>query len=139
LAAPFLVLSSAYAQNPLETQDAKQQEGAQSPAKGGASTGAAHSAVLDAEKRPITAGGFVKTGPIVFQNIAATAGLTTWHHKMGSPEKKYILDTAGSQSPPPQQLFPTTLFQPFSNPSVFVSACSYELYMWASFHSVCCA
>ncbi|NYF51789.1 hypothetical protein [Tunturiibacter gelidoferens] len=77
LAVPFGVHPGASAQNPLETQDAKQQEGAQPPAKGGASTGAAHSAVLDAERRPITAGGFVKTGSIVFQDIAVKAGLTT--------------------------------------------------------------
>ena len=63
---------------------------------GGSSTGAAHAAVLDAEKRPITAGGFVKTGPVIFQNIAAKAGLATWQHKMGAPDKNYILDTVGS-------------------------------------------
>jgi hypothetical protein len=84
------------AQSPLESQDRKQQEGAQSPATGGSSTGGAHPAVLDAEKRPITAGGFVKTGPIVFEDIAKKSGLATWHHIMGAPEKKYILDTVGS-------------------------------------------
>jgi enediyne biosynthesis protein E4 len=86
----------AMAQLPLESQDRKQQEGAQAPAMGGSSTGGAHAAMLDAEKRPITAGGFVKTGPVIFQDIAAKAGLTTWKHKMGGPEKKYILDTIGS-------------------------------------------
>src|ERR1700677_3591633 len=87
---------AAEAQLPLETQDRKQQEGAQSPATGGSSTGAAHAAVLDAEKRPITAGGFVKAGPVIFQDIAAKAGLASWQHKMGTPEKKYILDSIGS-------------------------------------------
>jgi hypothetical protein len=86
----------AMAQLPLESQDRKQQEGAQAPAMGGSSTGGAHPAVLDTEKRPITAGGFVKTGPVIFQDIAAKAGLTTWKHKMGGPEKEYILDTIGS-------------------------------------------
>jgi hypothetical protein len=52
--------------------------------------------VHDAENRPITAGGFVDSGPIVFQDISKQAGLTAWHHKMGSPEKKYILETPGS-------------------------------------------
>lgn len=96
LAVPLVVHPGASAQSPLKTQDTKQQEGAQPPAKGGVSTGVAHSAVLDAERHPITAGGFVKTGSIVFQDIAVKAGLTTWRHKMGSPEKKYILDTVGS-------------------------------------------
>ena len=45
----------AMAQLPLESQDRKQQEGAQAPAMGGSSTGGAHPALLDTEKRPITA------------------------------------------------------------------------------------
>jgi hypothetical protein len=52
--------------------------------------------VLDAQHRAITAGGFVKTGSIVFEDIAAKAGLTSWTHKMGSPNKPVILDTIGS-------------------------------------------
>ena len=84
------------AQSPLESQDKKQQEGAQGMATGGSSTAGAHTAVLDAEKRPITAGGFVKTGPVIFQDIAAKAVLTTWKHTMGAPDKQYILDTVGS-------------------------------------------
>ena len=35
---------------------------------GGSNTGAPHAAVLDAEHRPITAGGFVKTGPVLFKD-----------------------------------------------------------------------
>lgn len=94
----FLYLGSiaGEAQTPLETQDRKQQEGAQSPASGGASTGGAHAAVLDIEKRPITAGGFVKAGQTVFRDVAEKAGLTVWRHQMGSPDKKYILDSIGS-------------------------------------------
>jgi hypothetical protein len=52
--------------------------------------------ILDSEKRPITAGGFVKTGPVVFQDISEKAGLNTWQHKMGTPQKPYILETIGS-------------------------------------------
>jgi hypothetical protein len=52
--------------------------------------------VLDAEHRPITAGGFVKTGPAIFEDIAAKAGLTSWTHRMGTPQKNYILETIGS-------------------------------------------
>ncbi len=84
------------AQNPLESNDHKSQEGAQAPAHGGSATGTPQPAVLDPSHRPITAGGFVKTGPIVFNDIAEKSGLATWHHKMGAPEKKYILDTVGS-------------------------------------------
>jgi hypothetical protein len=63
---------------------------------GGATTGEAHAAVLDNEHRPITAGGFVKTGPVLFQDIAEKAGLTTWKHVMGTPEKHFIIETTGS-------------------------------------------
>ena len=42
----------AMAQLPLESQDRKQQEGAQAPAMGGSSTGGAHPIVLDAENDP---------------------------------------------------------------------------------------
>ncbi len=71
-------------------------EGSQPAASSGSSTGGAHAAILDAEHRPITAGGFVKTGPIVFQDIAAKAGLNSFHHVSGTPEKSYILETLGS-------------------------------------------
>ncbi len=33
---------------------------------------------------------------MVFEDIAAKAGLTVWTHKMGTPEKKYIIETKGS-------------------------------------------
>ncbi len=62
----------------------------------GTSTGGVFAAVHDSENRPITAGGFVDSGPIVFQDISKQAGLTVWRHKMGSPEKRYILETPGS-------------------------------------------
>jgi len=69
---------------------------AQAPQMGGANTGGVHQAVLDAEHRPITAGGFVKSGPIVFLDVAQKAGLYTWKHTMGTAQKKYIIDTNGS-------------------------------------------
>ncbi len=65
-------------------------------AQSAVSSGGAHAAVLDAEKRPITAGGFVESGPIVFQEIAEKAGLTHWRHVMGTPEKTFILEIVGS-------------------------------------------
>jgi len=69
---------------------------AQAPQMGGANTGGVHQAVLDAEHRPITAGGFVKSGPLVFLDVAQKAGLYTWKHTMGTAQKKYIIDTNGS-------------------------------------------
>src|SRR5690348_4951474 len=63
---------------------------------GVANTAGAHAAVLDSEHRPITAGGFVKSGPILFQDVAQKAGLTSWTHVMGSPEKNFIIETNGS-------------------------------------------
>ena len=65
-------------------------------ATGGQDTGGPHPALLDAQHRPITAGGFVKTGPIVFEDVSAQAGLTKWTHKMGTPAKDYIIETKGS-------------------------------------------
>ncbi len=62
----------------------------------GSATGGIFAPVLDSEKRPITAGGFVKTGPIIFQDISKKSGLTVWHHKMGTPQKNYIIETTGS-------------------------------------------
>jgi hypothetical protein len=64
--------------------------------QGGSATAGTFAPVLDAEKRPITAGGFVKTGPIVFNDISEKSGVSVWHHKMGTPEKTFILETTGS-------------------------------------------
>jgi hypothetical protein len=62
----------------------------------GVDTGTPARPQLDAQHRPITAGGFVATGPVVFKDISEKAGLTKWTHKMGTPEKKYIIDADGS-------------------------------------------
>jgi enediyne biosynthesis protein E4 len=63
---------------------------------GGSSTAGAHAAVHDAENRPITAGGFVDSGPVVFEDITQKSGLAAWHHTMGSPEKQFIIEANGS-------------------------------------------
>ena len=52
--------------------------------------------VYDEQKRPITAGGFVDSGPVIFQDITKEAGLAGWVHKMGVPEKDFIVETNGS-------------------------------------------
>jgi hypothetical protein len=85
-AAPVAAQATPAAQTPAQT----------SGMSAGVNTGAPHAAVLDDQHRPITAGGFVKTGPIVFQDIAEKAGLTTWHHTMGTPQKDLIIETVGS-------------------------------------------
>jgi len=72
------------------TPPASQQQGM------GVSTKGVFKPVLDAQHRPITAGGFVDKGPVVFQNIEKQAGLTSWHHVEGTPEKQYIPETLGS-------------------------------------------
>jgi hypothetical protein len=64
--------------------------------QGSVSTAGARPAVLDSENRPITAGGFVDTGPIVFQDVAEKAGLTKWRHVMGTPKKAFIIEAVGS-------------------------------------------
>ena len=66
------------------------------PMTGGENTGPPHPIQLDEHKRPITAGGFVSAGPVVFEDISEKAGLTHWTHKMGSADKKYIIETDGS-------------------------------------------
>ena len=79
-----------------DTQSDKPREGGQPSAVGGVNTGGSHAAVLDSEHRPITAGGFVKEGPVLFKDIARQAGLTSWKHVMGTPEKKFIIEANGS-------------------------------------------
>ena len=44
----------------------------------------------------ITAGGFVKSGPVVFEDISEKSGLAKWTYKMGTPAKDYIIETKGS-------------------------------------------
>ena len=52
-------------------------------------------AIFDEQHRPITAGGIVKTGPVIFKDVAASAGLTKWHHTAGNRVKKLLLEAKG--------------------------------------------
>ena len=52
--------------------------------------------VYDEQHRPITAGGFVTSGPRIFQDVAKQSGLTKWSHTLGSESKQFIVDTDGS-------------------------------------------
>ena len=64
-------------------------------AGGGMASAGPQKAVFDSQHRPITAGGFVKTGPVIFMDTAKAAGLTTWHHTAGTPAKRLILEAKG--------------------------------------------
>jgi hypothetical protein len=66
------------------------------PQKPGMATGTAQKAQFDPQRRPITAGGLVKTGPIVFEDVAGKAGLAHWRNTTGTPQKKLILEAKGS-------------------------------------------
>jgi hypothetical protein len=86
--------TSSAATGPSMPSTQQQPEGTERPISGMANAGpqAAH---YDSEHRPITAGGFVKSGPIIFQDVAAAAGLTKWHHTAGTREKRLILEAKG--------------------------------------------
>jgi enediyne biosynthesis protein E4 len=63
---------------------------------GGISSAGNFTPVYDTQKRPITAGGFVDSGTVVFEDATKASGLSSWKHVMGTAEKKYILETDGS-------------------------------------------
>jgi len=86
-------------QNPSPAQDStvpasKSRLG--TPTSSAASSTSAPSALVGNRQPPITAGGFVKSGPIIFQDVSEKAGLTRWTHTMGTAAKSYIVETKGS-------------------------------------------
>ncbi len=91
-----LMVCAGSAQSTSDQQAQRPSEGAQPTAMGGVNTGSPHAAVMDAEHRPITAGGFVKSGPTLYEDISEASGLARWRHRMGTPEKTFILETVGS-------------------------------------------
>jgi enediyne biosynthesis protein E4 len=88
--------ASGQASQPADPNAAKSAPAPPAQSQGSVSTSGVYAPVLDEEKRPITAGGFVDSGPIVFQDVAEKAGLTQWRHVMGTSKKKFILETVGS-------------------------------------------
>ncbi|MGA8730765.1 MAG: CRTAC1 family protein [Terracidiphilus sp.] len=50
----------------------------------------------DAQRRAVTAGGIVDSGPIVFEDVTRAAGLSNWTHTMGAADRGLIIDTNGS-------------------------------------------
>ncbi len=69
---------------------------AQQAGTGGIASGVAATPEYDAQHRPITAGGFVDHGTVMFKDITKQAGLSGWRHVMGTPEKNFIVETNGS-------------------------------------------
>lgn len=62
----------------------------------GSGSGSGEKPIYDSQKRPITAGGFVDAGPVVFKDETKQAGLAGWRHVMGAADKRLIIDTNGS-------------------------------------------
>ncbi len=76
-----------------EHEDAQEQMSSQ---QSGMSTGGTHSPVHDEEHRPITAGGFVNDGPVVFKDVTVQSGLSGWRYASGNSAKAYIVESLGS-------------------------------------------
>ena len=53
-------------------------------------------AIHGVQKAPITASGFVDSGPSIFEDVTKAAGLSGWKHTMGAADKGLIIDTNGS-------------------------------------------
>src|ERR1700674_4038676 len=92
----LLSASPIYVRAQAPTPAGAPQSGPQQGMSGGVNTGGTFAPVLDAQKRPITAGGFVDSGTPIFIDIAEKAGLSKWSHRDGTKEKGFILATPGS-------------------------------------------
>jgi enediyne biosynthesis protein E4 len=79
-----------------QTQKPKPVQTEQQGGMGGISSAGTFAPVYDENKRPITAGGFVDKGTIVFEDATRASRLSTWQHVMGTKQKMYILETDGS-------------------------------------------
>jgi len=89
-------IESATTQQPSSNQKPKPSQTEQPGGMGGISSAGTFAPVYDELKRPITAGGTVEKGPIIFEDATTASGLSTWRHVMGTTQKKYILETDGS-------------------------------------------
>ena len=92
-----LVSLSATGQQAAPPEKHSEPAASQQPsAMGGVSSAGTFAPVYDSQKRPITAGGFLDSGPFVFEDVSKVSGLDRWQHVMGTLQKKYILETDGS-------------------------------------------
>jgi hypothetical protein len=90
-------LNASLAQKATQKQDQKPKPAqSQQQGMGGISSAGTFAPVYDEHKRPITAGGIIDKGTIVFEDATRAAGLSSWQHVMGTKQKKYILETDGS-------------------------------------------
>src|SRR5487761_2721130 len=98
LAAGIPALLSAQSVGPGTQPAAQQAQKApeSAPPAAQSEAGSPHPIQLDAQHRPITAGGFVKSGPVIFMDDSEKAGLTHWTNTTGTPEKRYLVETKGS-------------------------------------------
>ena len=92
----FLAAMLAGQSLPPSAQPAQKPQQPAGGMNGGISSAGTFAPVYDAHKRPITAGGFVDHGTVVFQDVSKSSGLASWQHVMGTRQKKYILETDGS-------------------------------------------
>jgi hypothetical protein len=93
----LICVASATAQQAASTRKQPARPATQQPSgMGGISSAGTFAPVYDAQKRPITAGGFVDSGPMVFEDASKASGLSKWQHVMGTQQKKFILETDGS-------------------------------------------
>jgi enediyne biosynthesis protein E4 len=63
--------------------------------QGGASTAGVYTPIHDSENRPITAGGMVEKGPVVFEDISRSSGLAKWKYIGGTAAKALIVESLG--------------------------------------------
>lgn len=50
----------------------------------------------DTKQQPITAGGFVEHGAVIFTDVTRESRLSTWSHHVGDAAKAYIVESLGS-------------------------------------------
>ncbi len=77
-------------------QQAQKSTASSQASTGGVMTGGIFAPVMDAEGRPITAGGFVNGAPVVFTDITKQAGLDVFHNHDGGAAKRTILEVDGA-------------------------------------------
>jgi enediyne biosynthesis protein E4 len=96
LAGPFSpILFGALLSCPALLRAQQPQPAPMATQQGGASTAGAYAPVHDAENRPITAGGMVDQGPVVFEDISRQAGLSAWRCRGGTSAKAVIVESLG--------------------------------------------
>src|SRR3989441_1563885 len=92
----YLIVTALLLLSPLSwgQQAAQPPPRPQQPPAGGAAPRGVYAPVRDAQKRPITAGGFVDGAPVVFKDVTKQAGLAGWSNRTGTPAKTTILEVA---------------------------------------------